>query len=363
MKIINKYIIKEFIPQFFLGFLVFSFILLMEKIFDLMEILINNKSSFLDVVKIFIYIFPSLFSFTFPMAFLIGTLLTLGQFQDNNEILAMKAGGISQSKIISPLIILSILLSIFMIYFNQNIVPHCQTKITEIFYNMANKTPTFDFKEKTFFSIKDHKFFIEKIDKKTNKMENILIYRMEKTSIYPITITAKSGEIFVKNNIINLKLFNGKIQQKDDQNLSKFSILDFKEYLITFNMNEMKSKNYSRNSASLKGYEIKEQVKNLKERGISVIFLLIQYYERVCLGIACFIFALLGGSLTISRTKHTKSIAFGMSLIVLMVYYVFLTIGINLAEKQVFPIYLAVNLPNICMGIFGIFLFFRVNRR
>ena len=86
-------------------------------------------------------------------------------------------------------------------------------------------------------------------------------------------------------------------------------------------------------------------------------------HERVCLGIACFIFALLGGSLTISRTKHTKSIAFGMSLIVLMVYYVFLTIGINLAEKQVFPIYLAVNLPNICMGIFGIFLFFRVNRR
>lgn len=364
MKIINKYIIKEFFPQFFLGFLLFSFILLVEKLFDLMELIIINGASFLDVVKIFLYIFPSLFSFTFPMAFLIGTLLTLGQFHDNNEILAMRAGGISQSKIIRPLIILSILLSIFMIYFNQNVVPDCQTKLTNIFYNMVNKKPTFDFKEKTFFSIKNHKFYIEKIDKTNNTMENIIIYRMDNNSIYPITITAKKGTLFVTKNAINLNLFDGTIQQKDDQNLSKFSMLDFKEYLITFDMNEIKNNTtYSTSIANLKGYEIREKMKELKEKGISVIFFLIQYYERVCLGIACFVFALLGGSLTVSNTKHAKAVAFGLSLIVLVIYYILLTIGISLAEKKVLPVYLAINIPNICMSVFGFFLFLRVNRR
>jgi lipopolysaccharide export system permease protein len=365
MKIINKYIIKEFIPQFFLGFMVFSFILLMEKIFYLTELILTKGVSFFNVLKIFLYIFPSLLCFTFPMAFLMGTLLTFGRLQDDNEITALKAGGIPQIKIIKPLIIISVFATIFTIYFNQFVVPNSQKKFTYLYYDIAYQSPTLKFEENTFFNIKDYKFFIKKINPEKNTMKDILIYKMEKNSIYPIMITAKSGQIKTNKDNLLLTLYDGKMQQKDDNDETKFTQMTFKEYSITFDTKEAEEKvhDYARSIVNLTGPELKKEIKYLAKKKISTTVLKIQYYQRISLAIACFIFVFLGASLSITSNKHTKSIAFGLSLLVLVVYYILLTIGASLAEKEILIPEIALNLPNIILGAVGFFLISNVNRR
>jgi lipopolysaccharide export system permease protein len=365
MKIIDKYIIREFAPQFFLGFMVFSFILLMEKIFYLTDLILTKGVSFINVVKIFLYITPSFLSFTFPMAFLMGTLLTFGRLQDDNEITALKAGGVSQLKIIKPLLIISILAAIFTIYFNQFIVPNSQKKFTYLYYDIAYQSPTLKFEENTFFNIKDYKFYIRKIDNKKNTMKDILIYKMEEDANFPILITAKNGDIKQNDETLMLNLYNGSMQQKDDKNTAKFTQMFFKKYSLDFDMKEAEGKlhDYAKSIMNLTGPEIKREIKNLKEHNIDTKIFDIQYHQRISLAIACFVFVFLGASLSISSNKHTKSIAFGLSLLVIVVYYIILTIGISLAEKNILQPFFALNLPNIVLGGLGLFLISNVNRR
>ena len=363
MKIIDKYIIKEFVPQFLLGFIVFTFILLMEKIFYLTSLIVTKGVSAFKVGKLFLYILPSFCSLTFPMAFLMGMLLSLGRLQDDNEITALRAGGIPQFKIITPILALSLVTTLFLVYFNQNLVPNTQKNFSQIYYDIAYNKPTLKFEENTFFDLKEYKFFIKKIDRKTNKLEHVIIYKTQDD--YPILITAKTGIIKQISDYVILTLHDGIMQQKDAKNPLKFTQINFKEYVLNFNMREAAEQinDYSQSIVNLTANELQSQIKDLKAKGINVVDLEIQYYQRISIAFACFIFVLLGSSLAIMSTKHTKSIAFGMSLILIFVFYILLAFGISLAEKGILHAKYSLYLPNIVLGIVGIFLLFRVNKR
>jgi LPS export ABC transporter permease LptF len=363
MKIIDKYVIKEFIPQFILGFIVFTFILLMEKIFYLTNLIVSKGIAVSRVAELFLYISPSFCSFTFPMAFLMGTLLSLGRLQDDNEITALRAGGVPQFKIILPILIISIFTTFFLVYFNQFVVPNSQKKFTTIYYDIAYQQPTLKFEENTFFDLKEYKFFIKKIDRKTNILNDVIIYKTQED--YPLLITAKKGKIELNSGNLILILNDGILQQKDQKNPSKFTQMRFNEYTINFDMKEAETQmlDYSKSIVNLTATELKKEIKNLSAQKIDINGLEIQYYQRISIAIACFIFVFLGSSLAITSNKHTKSIAFGLSLILIFIFYILLAFGISLAEKKVLPVALSVNLPNIILGIVGLFLSFRVNSK
>ncbi|MCP4482123.1 MAG: YjgP/YjgQ family permease [bacterium] len=364
MKIINKYILKEFLPQFLLGLLVFTFILIMERIFYLTNLIVSKGVSVFKVIQMFSYILPSFASMTLPMSFLMGTLLAFGRLQDDNEIIALRAGGVSQIKIIIPILLISLIFSGFMIFFNQNIVPNAQKKFSKIYYNIAYQKPTLKFEEKTFFTLQNYKLYIKKINRKTNSMKDLIIYKTENHK-YPTLITAKTGKLIQKTNSIKMKLFNGMIQQKNDKDPREFNQLYFKEYDINFDLKDAQKKihDYSKSTINLTANEIKKEIVNLKSQNINAINLKIQYHQRFTMAIACFIFTLLASSLAIMSTKHTKSIAFGLSLILIFVFYALLTFSAGVAEKKLLTPAIALSLPNIILGIIGVILSLRVNKK
>jgi lipopolysaccharide export system permease protein len=89
----------------------------------------------------------------------------------------------------------------------------------------------------------------------------------------------------------------------------------------------------------------------------------IQYHQRFTIAIACFIFTLLGASLTIMSSKHSKSIAFGLSLILIFIFYSILTVSVTITKNHLLPAALALSLPNIILGLVGLILIFKVNKK
>ena len=87
MKIIYRYTIKEFIPKFILSLFIFTSILLMDRIFDLIDLLINKNAGLKNIISVLLNILPSLFMFTIPMSILAASILLFTRLLKDNEIM------------------------------------------------------------------------------------------------------------------------------------------------------------------------------------------------------------------------------------------------------------------------------------
>src|ERR1700752_5180205 len=100
MRILDRYIVREVYRHAFLGLVVFTFVFLVPRLVQLMEIYVRHVGSDVQVLKFFVCIFPGVFVFTVPIATLIGVLLGLGRMSADSEIIALTSLGIGRRRIL-----------------------------------------------------------------------------------------------------------------------------------------------------------------------------------------------------------------------------------------------------------------------
>ena len=98
----------EVLQIFLIGLMALTIILLMDKIFKLIELTVAKGVDPLQILKLLMFIVPSFFVFTIPMSLLVGTLLGFGRPSSDNEITAFKASGVSLYQLFLPVSLLSI---------------------------------------------------------------------------------------------------------------------------------------------------------------------------------------------------------------------------------------------------------------
>jgi lipopolysaccharide export system permease protein len=114
------YILKEVLPIFFIGLMIFTFILLMDKILKLIELIVTKGVGVYQILMLLFFISPSFLIFTIPMAVLLAILLAFGRLSSDSEITAFKASGMSLYQLFFPVSIFSFcafLLTTFLIFY------------------------------------------------------------------------------------------------------------------------------------------------------------------------------------------------------------------------------------------------------
>ena len=109
LRLFDRYILKEIIPPFLIGLVVYSFVLLMNQILLLSELLIARGVPFKVVLDLLIYLLPSVLAFTVPMSVLMGILAGLSRLSSDAEITAFKTLGISYKRLLRPVLVFSFL--------------------------------------------------------------------------------------------------------------------------------------------------------------------------------------------------------------------------------------------------------------
>jgi LPS export ABC transporter permease LptF/LPS export ABC transporter permease LptG len=108
MRILDRYIVREVFRHALLGLAVFTFVFFVPKLVQLMELFVRHTGSGSQIFELFLCIFPSVFTFTLPMAVLIGVLLGLGRMSADSEIIALTALGIGRRRILLPVGVLAV---------------------------------------------------------------------------------------------------------------------------------------------------------------------------------------------------------------------------------------------------------------
>ncbi len=148
-KIIFMYIFKELLLYFAVCFLFLFFIFFVNQILLMAEQILSKKAPVKDVLLLLFYSLPFIIATTAPYAALVATLMCLGRFSADHELISMNALGISSSFILVPVVALGLLVSIGSFITNDILIPSGTIKFNEVLYNIASSTPALELESYT----------------------------------------------------------------------------------------------------------------------------------------------------------------------------------------------------------------------
>lgn len=171
------FIAKSFLTLFVGTFLICLFIFLMQFLWRWIDDLVGKGLSMDVLAKFFWYSTLTLVPISLPLAVLLASLITFGNFGERFELLAMKASGISLVKVMRPLIIVAALLSITSFYFQNVISPKAQFELGTFALSLKQKSPELDIPEGAFYNdIPGYNLRVKKKNKVTGVLHDVLIY-------------------------------------------------------------------------------------------------------------------------------------------------------------------------------------------
>lgn len=358
MKILRKYIIKEMIVMFLFSLAIFTFTLVVGNIIRLAELVINKGVDIRLVAKLFLYLIPFLLSYTIPMSILTSTLLVFGRLSGDNEILAIRSSGINIYRLSFPLIVIGLLLSLFSVVLNNDVIPNMHFESRKIIKNIGIKTPAAYLEPGTFIkSFRGYIIFIHEIS--GNKLKGVRIYQPQDEHSTR-TIIAEKGEFITldNQNAVKLKLTNGTSDEPNPKNPINFYKLNFKTYYLTLSVDEsISSSGYTEKKPKEMSFqEIKNEIKRLGRYHVDTPSLFTEFHRKISISFSSLIFIIIGIPLGIFTSRGEKTVQFAIAIGVIVIYYILMAMSIALSLKGVWSPGFWMYMPNIITGAMGIIL-------
>ncbi|MFP4663690.1 MAG: LptF/LptG family permease [Bacteroidales bacterium] len=209
---LQRYILNSFIGPLIITFFISIFLLLMQFLWKYIDDLVGKGLEWTVIAELLLYASVTLVPMGLPLAILLSSLMTFGNLGETYELFALKSSGISLYRIMKPLIVLVVFVSVGAFYFSNNLLPYTNLKMRTLLYDVRNQRPEVSIQEGIFtdavdgFSIK-----VREKDKDDNTLRDVLIYDHRNKRKNASIITAESGSMKVTpdKSYIIFKLYNG----------------------------------------------------------------------------------------------------------------------------------------------------------
>ena len=358
--LIDRWLIALLVPPLIFSISAFTVVSLSVGVmFDLIRKIVEFGLPFALALKILFLKLPSFLVLSFPMSVLLSTLLMYGKLSSNSELLALRSIGIKTSRFIVPALIVSIFMTGLTFFFNNSLVPY-SNKLAEIsMRDGLGKSTIIENGNDIFFP-----GYGSLIDPETNKpserntyltqiffsrvvenkiMKNVTLLDFSRIGNKQV-LSAESASFDKKNTRWIFK--NGKIIYFSDN--SQTSIINFDTYFYPLGDGPIKVSEIQKDANDMTVAEaiaaknIYKNAGNVKEaRKMKV-----RIQEKFTLPCACLVFGLIGSSLgSKSNLRSSRSQGFGLSVILILIYYIMSFLFSSLGVKGVLTPVLAAWLP------------------
>lgn len=194
IKKLDIFIVRQFGLLFLGTFFICLFVLMMQFLWRFVDELIGKGLSLEILAQFFWYMALMMIPQALPLATLLSSLITFGNIGESSELTAIKAAGISLMQTFRSLIVITLLICLGSFYFQNNIGPSANMKLTQLLISMKQKSPELEIPEGVFYDgIPNSNIYVQRKDLKTGKLYGIMIYRMTQSYEDAAIILADSG--------------------------------------------------------------------------------------------------------------------------------------------------------------------------
>jgi lipopolysaccharide export system permease protein len=357
MKLLDRYVLREFVKLFIFMVLCFVGLYLIIDFFEKIKMFLSNNATLSQMASFFLYNIPMIISLTLPAAVLISALVTFGVLSKNSEIVAMKANGISLYRTSLPLIIMAGVICIIAFLFSELITPLTNQKADRILKVEVQK-------QRELGSFKQNQIWY----RGKNGIYNFKIFYPEKQLLQGVTINYlnqqfqmtmridaqsaewKDGRWAFSNVMIT------RFQEGDFPIVERLptALIDLPERPADFMI--------AQKDADKMGYlELSQYIKKLRSDGYDTTRYRTDMHGKIAFSLVSIILVIIGVSFSLRSERSggvTQSI--GAGIVIGFSYWLVFAFAMSLGRSGTLPPFLAAWMANILFGAASVFMFLRV---
>jgi lipopolysaccharide export system permease protein len=216
MKILRRYILREHIGPFVAALGVLTGLMLLNQLAKRFGDLVGKGLPWYVIGEVFGLSVPFIVAMTMPMAVLVAVLYTFGRLSSDNEITAIKAGGVGLLRFVFPVLVAASVVAAGMVWFNDRLLPESNHKLRTLLTDIGRKQPTFELRERVINEVVDSKLFLQaaRIDRLRSVLWDLVIFDVGRPSTVR-TIYADSGHMAFNETQTDLylTLFDGSMHE------------------------------------------------------------------------------------------------------------------------------------------------------
>lgn len=353
MNILDRYLLKDYLKAFFVGFLFFSALVVVVRLLDKDIKHFEEGISYLTAVKIVLYQAPRRIMEIVPVSGFVAIFFVLGRMVRNNEFVAMKAGGISVYRILMPVIIVTLILCVFFAVFYD--------RVASPIYHEANllqkKARPKHGRYLIFTGKGKREFYLHQISLDDKKINKLTIWESNETGDIDRIIFAKNATWTPTH----WQLSNGDIRHFE--NGTEIGYETFDEKSIERHEDPARFIGSEKDPRAMTLKELKEQIAYKKEAGQISRIEQVKLHHKIAYPFAAVVVVLLGSPIAIRFGKAGFFAGLVIAFFLVFIYWAisFATLE-GLSENGKLHPFLACWGANIIYGIVGTLLIWQTPR-
>ncbi len=354
------YITTEILSPFFAAFLIINGVLFLGRLMQFLDTIFSMGIGLADFIRICAYIFPYLLLFSIPMASMLGIIMAFTRMSNDNEILALKAGGVGLHTMLPPVIFFALMTGILTSVSSTLLIPAGTVAMKKTLFQLAKEKIDKGMIEKKFSdSLNDVVLYVDKIDRAENKWQGVYVAD-NRDSSSPLTVLARTGSLDarIEDMSITLSLADGSIHRRDGE----FNqTIKFNNY--TLNLPLEAPQFVAGESATSVGKremtltQLRQEAARLGRDSEGGITLLFEYHKRLAMPVGCFILSIMGLPLALLQVgPNRRRPGLALSLGFFLIYYILIAAGKSLSEGGALPVAVVMWTPNILFTFLTLYL-------
>lgn len=361
MRILTRYILGEILSHALIGCALFTFILFMPRLPQILEMVVRNSSSFSKVLQVFLFTLPSLFSLTIPMAVLVGILLGLSRLAADSEVTAMRASGLGIGYFVGVASIIAVGGFLLGLGNSLYVAPRANQGILNMERSLIASQASYEIQPRVFIEeFRNFVLYVQNVHAGTGaaNWQHIFMADVSDPSSPRITTAASAVVVNDSTQELLMQLRNGAQHETTPGQPDQYNVKTFTTTDLPLSLTPQNDVHLGRMDTTL--YAIPTPVLWQRVHEPKSKRYQIELNNRFSYPAACLVLMLVGVPLGVVSRRGGKSSGFVFTLLLVIVYYVLSYTGIALARQDKIPVFFAVWLANIVFATAGVFLLWQM---
>jgi LPS export ABC transporter permease LptG len=378
--VLDRYIARELVSPFAFGCALLTFFGVIDRIYNLTDLVITRGVPFYLVMQLLLYVLPSLLALTFPMALLVAVLLAGGRLASDLEIVACKAAGVSALRLFRPVLAASLLITVVTAWLTLIVSPAATGEFQRQLFRIVQARAASGLQERVFNStFGDVTIYVEDVSASQVALRGLLVSDERDPTLSKI-ISAREGRLLTDeaSRRITLRMLNGAINEADilPVDVPKTTTVDAPSPIggaagasrYRYTRFDLYDQSLPVNAPVRGASRVEKPEKDLSLRDLGAKIVEyrndphsrapfeIERHKRYALPVAALVFGLVAFPLAIRSHRGGRSIALVGSLAILVTYYLMMTSLEGAALGARLPAAVAIWAPNVLFGMAGLIL-------
>lgn len=357
-RILDRYIMKELGPPFAIGVGVFTFFLVIDRIYQLTDLVITKSVPFALVLPLLVYMLPAFLALTLPMATLVSVLLVCGRLAGDLEVAALKAAGVSPLRLFRPFLAAGIAITLLIAWLTLTVGPWSSGAFQRQLFRILQTRASSGIKERTFSAtFNQFVIYVEEVSASQVRLNGLLVSD-ERNPEQSRIIVAREGRLLSDeaSRRITLRFLDGSISESDVGDRRRFRQTYFSLYDMTLPVDSPLAPvgKEDKPEKQLPLRQLISEADRLDRAGQIATPYYVELHKRFALPVAALMFTLVGFPLGIRSHRGGRAVALGLSFGIVVSYYILYTSMEGFALRGRLPAGIAVWVPNALLAIVGL---------